>query len=230
MHRTLCLGSAIVSAVLMMNAQPVSAATVTSYVDKSAFLAATSATSATGPIPTATVLHQGSSTFGTVTVDAPRWFTSDVSSVMPGGEILVSQGAGDVGGVVNDGIDVSFAAAVDAAGFDFFEPTNSDSTGCNTSCVNSTYVVRLMNGSTVVQEVSLVHNRGALQFFGLSADVAFTGLRIRELVGTDDNEMYGQFYTHAALQSPPGVPEPATVWMALAGLVAAAVATRRRGH
>lgn len=206
-----------------------SAALVT-YTSKSGFLADTGASSATGAIPAATVTHMGAFTLGSVTISAPRWFTGDRTGVFPGGgEIAVSQGAGDAGGFVNDGVDTDFAGAVDAAGFEFYEPVDPSFFGCNTACVNSTYVVRVMNGSTVLEEVSLTHARGTAQFFGISSTVAFTGLRIRETVGTDDNEYYGQFFTHtAATPPPPGVPEPATPWLVLASLLALAQARRRR--
>ena len=202
-------------------------AAVVVYTSKSTFLADTGASSATGAIPTSAIFHAGAFALGSVTISAPRWLTLDATSTIAGGEIGVSQGAGDVGGVVNDGIDAGFAGAVDAAGFDFYEPVEPSSAGCNTTCVNSSYVVRVMNGSTVLDEVELTHARGTLQFFGLTSSVAFTGLQIRETVGTDDNEFYGQFYTRVAAVTPPGVPEPATPWLVLAGLLA--LSRRRSG-
>jgi hypothetical protein len=194
------------------------AATVSTFNTLASFQTSTGATAATGPLPVSSS-NFSSATVGSVTFSAPsatfvNWSTL-LSAVQTGGVLVVSQGAGDVGGVVNDGINAQFAAPVYSAGFRFHEPGSSTAIidGCNTTCVNSQWSLRLMSGATLVAAVPWTFPKDQATFVGVWSDTAFTRLEVRETVGTDDNEFYGQFYTGLAA----AVPEPGTAALMFLG-------------
>ncbi len=209
------------------------AATVSTFNTLASFQASTGATAATGALPTGGSSFS-SSTVGSVTFSAPNaqfvnWSTL-LSAVQTGGVLVVSQGAGDVGGVINDGINAQFAAPVFSAGFAFHEPGSSTAVfdGCNTTCINSQWSLRLMSGATLVAAVPWTFPKDQATFVGVWSDTAFNRLEIRETVGTDDNEFYGQFYTGLAA----AVPEPgsaALMALGVAGLLLRAQGRRRAG-
>lgn len=98
--------------------------------------------------------------------------------------------------------------------------------------VDSKWVIRLKNGTTSVGEVPWIFPKDVATFFGVRSDVAFNKMEIREVVGTDDNEFYGQFYSAGAadapISSPSAVPEPGTYALMLMGLAALSWATKRK--
>jgi hypothetical protein len=198
------------------------AASVSTFTSLASFQTSTGATAASGALPTGGATFS-SATVGSVTLSAPNaqfvnWSTL-LSAVQTGGVLVVSQGAGDVGGVINDGINAQFAAPVFSAGFAFHEPGSSTAIidGCNTTCVNSQWSLRLMSGATLVAAVPWTFPKDQASFVGVWSDTAFNRLEVRETLGTDDNEFYGQFYTGLAA----AVPEPGSA--ALLGLGAAAL-------
>jgi hypothetical protein len=209
------------------------AATVSTFSTLASFQSSTGATAATGPLPVSSS-NFGSATVGSVTFSAPsatfvNWSTL-LSAVQTGGVLVVSQGAGDVGGVINDGVNAQFAAPVFSAGFAFHEPGSSTAIidGCNTTCINSQWSLRLMSGATLVAAVPWTFPKDQATFVGVWSDTAFNRLEIRETVGTDDNEFYGQFYTGLAA----AVPEPgsaALMALGVAGLLLRAQGRRRAG-
>jgi hypothetical protein len=204
------------------------AATVSTFNTLASFQSSTGATAASGALPTGGSIFS-SATVGSVTFSAPvaqfvNWSTL-LSAVETGGVLVVSNGAGDVGGSINDGINAQFAAPVFSAGFAFHEPGSSGAVtdGCNTTCINSQWQMRLMSGASVVASVPWTFPKDQATFFGVWSDTAFNRLEIRETVGTDDNEFYGQFYTGLAA----AVPEPGTAALLALGAAALLLRTQR---
>ena len=229
-----------VAMVLAAAAAPVHSATLETFDTRSSFIAATGATSATGallPLTPIFTKEPGDRKVGHVTFNAPGWgiykFSTLLAAVEDGGSLAISQGASDSGNQNNDGINATFDGLVYSAGYSFHEPTKSALyDGCNGPCVDSTWLIRLKNGSTTVGEVSSrKFPKDVATFFGVRSDVAFNQIQIREIVGTDDNEFYGQFYSAGAadapISSPSAVPEPETYALMLAGLGLVSFMVRR---
>ncbi len=207
------------------------AATVSTFSTLASFQASTGATAATGPLPVNSS-NFSSATVGSVTFSAPvalftNWSTL-LSAVQTGGVLAVSNGAGDVGGVINEGINAQFAAPVFSAGFRFHEPGSSTALidGCNTTCVNSQWSLRLMSGATLVAAVPWTFPKDQATFVGVWSDTAFNRLEVRETVGTDDNEFYGQFYTGLAA----AVPEPGSAALTALGVAGLLLRAQRPGR
>ena len=123
-------------------------------------------------------------------------------------------------------------------GFDFHEPIVSTPPGptspdtCNrpaVECIPSTFEMTLLNGAAMVGSFQFKSptphtNNLLLQFVGVGSSDPFDRIEIRELVGTADNEFFGNF-----LVGRTPVPEPTTLLLlgfALAGLGAARRRTR----
>lgn len=216
---------------LLLTASGTFATAATLYNDAPSFIAATGATSFSGPLP-AVGNVSGSRAIGDVTVTAPRWTTMDLSTLLPGLEIAISDGAGDnavPSSAYNDGVDFSFAQPVAAAGFFFHEPTAPTLVdGCNVSpCVNSQFRITLRNGGgSIVGSFDWTPAKNAAVFWGVASDQPFVTMQVRETFGSDDNEFYGQVY--AAM--PSAVPEPATSALAIAGLLVVLLRRRRAAN
>jgi hypothetical protein len=221
-----CLCAAAFSAAATGGA---AAATVSTFNTLASFQTSTGATAASGLMPTASSSFS-SATLGSVTFSAPsavfvNWSTL-LSAVQTGGVLAVNLGAGDVGGTNNDGINAQFAAPVFSAGFRFHEPGSSTAIidGCNTTCVNSQWSLRLMSGATLVAAVPWTFPKDQATFVGVWSDTAFNRLEIRETVGSDDNEFYGQFYTGLAA----AVPEPGSAGLMFLGAATLLLRGKRR--
>jgi hypothetical protein len=198
--------SGIVIGTMLAFASTTSSAAAITFSDQSAFLTATGATSATGPLSAISSIF-GSHTIGTVTITAPKWGIGNSGFPHPGNWIGVSQGNG-ITPPYADGIDLAFALPVYAAGFQFFEPSITGPTGCNDNpCIDSTFLVTGYDAGNV-QLFSFSFNapNDVLAFVGVQSSDAFKYLRIYESVGGDENELYGQIYTSV-------VPVPAAVWL-----------------
>lgn len=128
-----------------------------------------------------------------------------------------------ISGVENFDISITTPSLVYGFGMNVHEPIASTGTsdGCNVStCVQSTFIVQLFNGATLIDEVTFEPADDQLAFFGVTSDTYFNRLEIRETIGSNDNEIFGNFLTTA---SP--VPLPAAAWLfgsALLGLVTVA--------
>ncbi len=171
------------------------------YTDKAAFLAATGAASATGPLPdigyAPTPTAVGSVTFSIPpggddlfigsagTTAAPDW-----CPLLPGNDI--AQGF--------EALQVDAAAPIYAIGLDFVQPDATMPPFGGTP-VDSIFEITLYDGATVV---------GQVQFRGIPTDVAtflgvwssapFTTMTMFDVTPSpfvDDDEFYGEFYTGA---------------------------------
>ena len=199
--RTLKLVCPALATLIMLTAGTVRAATLTTFSDKAAFLTATGATSATGPLPSAgsTVpsLTIGDLTFSAVSPWSMN-FQETWTALLPGIDMAIN-------GVEH--LDVDLATPVGAFGFDFVEP----GVGSN----DSNFQVSLFSDATNLG--SFIYNapNDVAAFVGVLSDVAFNRVEIRDLPGTSDDEFYGEFFTAA----PATVPEPSTLLLLGTGLV-----------
>jgi hypothetical protein len=204
-----------VSALLAGLVSPTHAALIT-FSDLSTFLATTGA-SAAAPIPNSGSVPNGTSV-GDLTYSAgPRpgeglFFGTggpeQWSTLLGGNEIALNE---------FEDLNVDVATPVRAFGFEFHEP-NDPADGftdvCNAPCFDSTFEVTLLNGGSAIGSFQFNAPDATAAFVGVSSDIAFNRVEIREIQGGIDNEFYGQFYTAS-------VPEPGTlllVGIGLAGL------------
>jgi hypothetical protein len=200
------------------------------YDSRSAFLAATGSLDATGPLPNLGFVRDTAVTVGTVTYTpvpgSTMWMgakgsgLSDWTSLLPGSDVALN----DV-----ENLDLVVASPVYSLGFDFVEPSGFDlpTGGCFvTPCVDSTFTVTLVSGGVAVGSFTFNAPDDVAAFVGVSSAVSFDTARIRETVGSLDDEYFGRVYTGGSPVS--SVPEPATGAMLLAGLAAAVGSLRRR--
>lgn len=211
-HFSACL---LVSAALVLAASPTRAATLV-YTDKASFLAATSATAASGPLPAGgpyTSLTLGTITYQSATGQA--FSIADYSARLVGNELSID-------GL--ESINIVTAAPVYSLGFDFVEP-NLDP-NVNAAFIDSTFTVTLLNGTTFVDSYSFNAPNDTTAFEGVSSTIPFNSVQIRETTGSSENEFFGQIYTSVAPAPEPGT--WATIGTGMAGMAAAACCRRRR--
>lgn len=199
-------------------------ATIVTFDDKSAFLASTAATSATGALPDFGLIAGGAGatlSVGSVTL-----------SITPPASQLYVGTSGTVGVIDNDwttklaGADIAISdienlnadlsSSVFSLGFDFVEPENDPNV--NAIFIDSTFTVTLLNGLSVVDSFTFNAVNDTAAFVGVWSDTLFDGVEIRETVGGIDNEFYGQFYTGTTALNV-SVPEPATLTLLGLGLL-----------
>lgn len=173
--------------------------TLQTFDTKSAFLAATGATSATGPLPNlgSVVDESGSVTVGTITF-----------RVAPGGGYLVVGGGGSFDwypptpghdlALAYEKLQVQTAAPVHSLGFEIVEP-NATIPVHGGVPLPSPYVVTLYSGANVVGEFVVDVPDDVVAFVGVWSDTAFDRVTIIDSNGTDDDEYFGQFYTGTAI-------------------------------
>ena len=174
-------------------------ATIMTFDNKPAFLAATGATSATGPLPDQGIV-ENSITLGNVTFEASRFVVGtggdarvtngDWTRRLPGNELAISDGAN---GSATEDLDVIFDAPVFAAGFDFVEPEHDPNIFA--PFVDSTFVVTLKHGGVPVGAFTFNAPNDTAMFLGVWSDASFDRMEIREVLGSEDDEFFGQFYT-----------------------------------
>lgn len=130
-----------------------------------------------------------------------------------------------ISGDENFNLDVTFATSIFAFGLDIYEPTSTAGfNGCNvTPCVDSTFAIRFLAGTTLLDTISIAPQDNALDFIGYRSATAFDRIEVRETSGSNDNEMFGNFVTSSAALAP--VPLPASGALLLAGV---ALLVRRR--
>lgn len=168
-------------------------ASVRVFFDHEEFVTATGATPATNPYPAGTT---GPFTSNQVTFSraggSGGLVIADWTPLLPGNEIAVS-------GVEN--LDLAFAVPYfHAVGMFMVEPTAPGSGGCNASaCIDSTFefiVLGVPSGETpntprVLHTVQVNLPDDEAAFVGFASDQLITGIRVREIVGGDENEYFG---------------------------------------
>lgn len=190
------------------------------YSDFGAFVGATGATSATGPLPCApsagSSLTVGNVTFGLgpgatgLEFGAAGCNPDFWSSLIPGQDLAID---------AVESITATFSSLVFSAGFRFHEPSRGGSASdtCFVAvCTDSTFSVELFNGATSVGLFTFNAPDDVLAFVGVSSTLAFDRMAITELTGTIDDEYYGEFYSSA---TPVGVPEPSSLMLLSTGLI-----------
>jgi hypothetical protein len=207
-----------------------SEAALLTFTDKTTFLTATGATSATGPLPdigaAAPGTTVGSVSFttlsGTLYIGTGGSFpgiVTDWSATLPGNDIAISG---------NEDFRVDLVAPVYALGFDFFEP-NVFSTAypvtddCFAPCFDSTFTVTLFSGATALGSFTYNAPDATLAFEGVWTDFAFDRVTIIDTTATIDDEYWGQFYTGTT-----PVPEPGSAGLLSLGLLLLRRSRRRR--
>ena len=216
-----CAALAVLCAV---SAMPSQAANLAVYDNKIPFVAATSATSATGSFPNLDVVWSGTTTIGSVTFSGVGgWLfyvglaNSDWTTLLPGNEIAIN-GA--------ENLDVGFASPVYSAGFEFTEPLwDANSPYVGTTPNDSPFIVTLKLGTTLISSFGFNAPDNVASFVGVWSDTAFDRIEIREVTPAVDDEYFGEFYTGSVAMP---VPEPETYALILAGLGLVGFVARRR--
>lgn len=168
--------------------------------DKASFLAATGATSATGPLPNLGRIPPGDVTasqtvgdvtftisspstalfFGRAGLSAPAEWTT----LLPGQAIAISNA---------ENLNADLAGPVFALGFDFVEPS---ATSCFFAvCTDSTFTVTLKSGGSILHAFNFNAADDVAAFVGVWSSASFDRVEIRDITGTLDDEFFGEFYT-----------------------------------
>lgn len=224
MNLSKTLQSAALAVLCALSALPGQAANLAIYDNKTPFLAATSATSATGSLPNLGVVWSGTTTIGSVTFSGVGgWLfyvglaNGDWTTLLPGNEIAINSA---------ENLDVGFASPVYSAGFEFTEPLwDANSPYVGTTPNDSPFIVTLKLGTTPIGSFGFNAPDNVASFVGVWSDTAFDRMEIREVTPAVDDEYFGEFYTGGVAMP---VPEPATYAMLFAGLGLVGFAARRR--
>ena len=207
------------SVAMLMFATSANALTI-DFSDRASFLAAGGA--ATDHISPVVSARTGAATVGGLEISpvTSNFFSFANSPSGISNALIFSAGNGE-------NFNIAINEDVFGFGFDIFEPTSSGELFCNTTCVASTFEVTFLDGATSVGSETFTPTPSNTEttFFGVISTLAFNGVEIRETVGSNDNEHFGNFTTVAA---PAPVPLPAPFALLLAGLGALAFLKKRK--
>lgn len=171
---------------------------VTTYLDKTSFLATTGATSASGPLPDIGITSAVA--IGTITFDlapggdniaigasgtlaAPDW-----CALLPGNDIALGY----------ENLEVTFASPVFSFGCDFVQPDVTMPSFGGTP-IDSTYEITLFAGSTQVGQVQFQSiPTDVLGFLGIWSTISFDRATMVDITPSqfvDDDEFFGEFFS-----------------------------------
>lgn len=220
------LARLLTGALLATSLTAAQAASLTLFDNRDDFLTATGASAASGPLPnlgaTGSATTLGSITFNEV--PGHGLFIGVAGVGITEWTPLISPNAVAISDT--EDLDLATAAPVHALGFEFVEPSVGGSgpgTCFVATCIDSSFNVTLVNGTTVVGEFQFAAPDDVLAFVGVWSTLAFDRVRIRESVGGNDDEFFGQVFTGTAAP----VPVPAALPL-LAGALTLLGARRRR--
>ena len=143
--------------------------------------------------------------------------TTDWTTHLSGNTIALS-------GTEDMDVVVSSAQSVFAVGFDFVELESDPDV--SPGFVDSTFTVTLRDGVIDVGAFTFNAPNDVAAFVGAWTDVGFDTMEIRETTGTNENEIFGQFYIGTTGTTP--VPEPCTMLLLGAGLAGIGLFGRKR--
>ncbi|NER35226.1 MAG: hypothetical protein F6J93_14650, partial [Oscillatoria sp. SIO1A7] len=93
-------------------------------------------------------------------------------------------------------LNIDLPNPVNFFGFDFTEPEFDP--GVNATFVDSKFEVTLLSGGTTVDSFEFEPPNDIASFVGFSSGETFDRVEIREIVGANENEFFGNFYTGVA--------------------------------
>ena len=195
----LLIGISFVLVLGLFSFQDASAA-ITIFTDKTTFLTTTSATSATGPLPDLGLIAGGagaSQTVGTVTFTitppSSELYIGGAGASIPGDDWTLLNPGADIAISDVENLNADLAAPVWALCFDCVEPTSG--IGAGTGFTDTTFSVTLKNGAVIVDSFPFNAPDDVLAFIGVSSDLPFDRVEIRDITATNDDEFWGEFYT-----------------------------------
>ncbi|MBL9200838.1 MAG: VPDSG-CTERM sorting domain-containing protein [Opitutaceae bacterium] len=210
----------------LLGAPAASHAALVTYSDSAAFLAATGATAATtipttpafGPVSSFT---SGSLTFSLVAGQSVDLYADSFTTRLTGNTLGISG---------SESFNVALVAPVFSFGFNFVEPQFDPLVG--DTFFESTFTVTLFNGATNVASFVFSRPNDSAQFVGVHTGLgeSFNRVEIRETVGGNENDFFGQFFTGTSAYSPNPTAAPdagSTAALLAAGLAALALLRRR---
>lgn len=115
---------------------------------------------------------------------------------------------------------ISSASVIHSIGFDFHEVENDPN--LNGVFIDSQFEVTLFNGASTIDSFFFERPNDSLEFVGVWSTVGFDRVEIRETVGGDGNEFFGNFLTGNTA----AVPEPTS--LAVCPLAVGILLFRRR--
>lgn len=187
--------------------QQIAYAATTPYQDKATFVAATGASSATGPLPNLGLV-------ATTPADPPTTVGALDFSVGPTGSALYIGGAGVAPGgdwypptATNEiamnleslEVETTGGGLIYSIGFDFIEP-NATMPPWGGVPVESDYQIQLFNGAVLVGQVTFpgaTIPNDIVTFLGVTSDIPFNRVVITDLTGNNDDEYWGEFFLSA---------------------------------
>ncbi len=190
-----------IALVLLGSLDQDASAVITVFTDKTTFLTNTGASSATGALPNLGLIAGGaaaSQTVGSVTFtitppSSELYIGAAGVSVVPGLDWTTINPGPDIAISGIENLNADLSSPVIALGFDIVEP--SFGFGAGTGFVDTTFSVTLKNGAVIVDSFQFNAANDVLAFVGVSSDLAFNRVEIRDLTATNDDEYFGEFYT-----------------------------------